>query len=152
MRELIRHIIKEDLSSRQKKLLNVINNIGMYNASTTVGGISRLISIVGEDNITTDNKISFIKGLIKTVHMEFISMDDMGEEPIHIDEEDDIISQIEILYSDEVLVDYIDNSSSGGDYGDHIPEEFVSYEELPEQIIDEIYNMIVNYCINVLGE
>jgi len=149
MRELIRHIIKEELSSRQKKLLNLINNIGMYNASTTVGGISRLISIVGEDNITTDNKISFIKGLIKTVHMEFISMDDMGEEPIHIDEEDDIISQIEILYSDVVLVGYIDNGSSDSDY---IPEEFVSYEELPEQIIDEIYNMIVNYCINVLGE
>lgn len=149
MRELIRHIIKEDLSSRQKKLLNVINNIGMYNASTTVGGISRLISIVGEDNITTDNKISFIKGLIKTVHMEFISMDDMGEEPIHIDEEDDIISQIEILYSDEVLVDYVD---AGYDDANFNPEEFVSYEELPEQIIDEIYNMIVNYCINVLGE
>ena len=149
MRELIRHIIKEDLSSRQKKLLNVINNIGMYNASTTVGGISRLISIVGEDNITTDNKISFIKGLIKTVHMEFISMDDMGEEPIHIDEEDDIISQIEILYSDEVLVDYVDAGYNDA-YFD--VEKFVSYEELPEQIIDEIYNMIVNYCINVLGE
>jgi hypothetical protein len=149
VKELIRHILKEELSSRQKKLLNLINNVGMYNASTAVGGISRLISILGEDNITTDNKISFIKGLIKTVHMEFISMDDMGEEPIHIDEEDDIISQIEILYSDEVLVDYVDNSSSDSDY---IPEEFVSYEELPEQIIDEIYNMIVNYCINVLGE
>jgi hypothetical protein len=149
MRELIRHIIKEDLSSRQKKLLNVINNIGMYNASTTVGGISRLISIVGEDNITTDNKISFIKGLIKTVHMEFISMDDMGEEPIHIDEEDDIISQIEILYSDEVLVDYVDAGYNDVYFN---PEKFVSYEELPEQIIDEIYNMIVNYCINVLGE
>ena len=66
MRELIRHIIKEDLSSRQEKLLNVINNIGMYNASTTVGGISRLISIVGEDNITTDNKISFIKAKLKS--------------------------------------------------------------------------------------
>ena len=149
MRELIRHIIKEELSSRQKKLLNLINNIGMYNASTTVGGISRLISIVGEDNITTDNKISFIKGLIKTVHMEFISIDEMGEEPIHIDEEDDIISQIEILYSDEVLVDYVD---VGYDDTNFNPEEFVSYEELPEQIIDEIYNMIVNYCINVLGE
>ena len=149
MRELIRHIIKEDLSSRQEKLLNVINNIGMYNASTTVGGISRLISIVGEDNITTDNKISFIKGLIKTVHMEFISMDDMGEEPIHIDEEDDIISQIEILYSDEVLVDYVDAGYNDA-YFD--VEKFVSYEELPEQIIDKIYNMIVNYCINILGE
>lgn len=149
MRELIRHIIKEDLSSRQEKLLNVINNIGMYNASTTVGGISRLISIVGEDNITTDNKISFIKGLIKTVHMEFISMGDMGEEPIHIDEEDDIISQIEILYSDEVLVDYVDAGYNDVYFNQ---ENLVSYEELPEQIIDEIYNMIVNYCINVLGE
>jgi hypothetical protein len=150
MRELIRHIIKEELSSRQKKLLNLINNIGMYNASTTVGGISRLISIVGEDNITTDNKISFIKGLIKTVHMEFISIDEMGEEPIHIDEEDDIISQIEILYSDEVLVDYIDNGYSDIESVNY--SRGVGYEKLPEQIIDEIYNMIVNYCINVLGE
>lgn len=148
MRELIRHIIKEELSSRQKKLLNLINNIGMYNASTAVGGISRLISIVGEDNITTDNKISFIKGLIKTVHMEFISIDEMGEEPIHIGEEDDITSQIEVLYSDDVMVGHTDNG-----YGiDFNPEEFVTYEKLPEQIIDEIYNMIVNYCINILGE
>lgn len=150
MRELIRHIIKEELSSRQEKLLNLINNIGMYNASTTVGGISRLISIVGEDNITTDNKISFIKGLIKTVHMEFISIDEMGEEPIHIDEEDDIISQIETLYTDVVLVDYIDNGYSDIESVNY--SRGVGYEELPEQIINEIYDMIVNYCINILGE
>jgi hypothetical protein len=137
--------INEGSESRQEKLLNMINNVGLLQASLSVGGMERLFNIVGEDNITTQNKIEFIKEVVMMSDYGFIIIDDIDEEPIHVGEDDDgTITQIELLYDDSVLLDIYD------DYDSEPDNEYINYESLPDQIIQEIFDIVLIYYNKII--
>ena len=66
MKELIRHIIKEETyqvvggNSRQDKVNSMIENVGMLNAIKSVGWFNNFKKIVGKDFLTFDDKITLI--------------------------------------------------------------------------------------------
>jgi hypothetical protein len=132
--------INEGSESRQEKLLNMINSVGLPQASLSVGGMERLINIVGEDNITIQNKIEFIKEVVMMTDYDFIVIVDIGEEPIHVGEDDDgTIREIETFYGDSALISIYE------DYDDEPDHEYVNYESLPDQIIKEIFDVVLIY-------
>ena len=133
--------INEVSELRQEKLLNIITQVGLLQASLSVGGMERLINIVGEDNITKEDKIDFITDVVTMEDYEYISMNWIGEEDIFIEEDGDgVISQIEIIYSDSVRISYYDDYDS-----EALTDDVVSYESLPDQIIIKIFDIIVKY-------
>jgi hypothetical protein len=138
-------MINEGSESRQEKLLNMINNVGLLQASLSVGGMERLINIVGEDNITKQNKIDFIKEVVMMTVYEYISPFDIDEEPIHVDEDDDgTIREIETFYGDSALISIYE------DYDDEPYHEYVNYESLPDQIIKEIFDVVLIYYNKII--
>ncbi len=48
MKELIRHIIKEE-TSRKTKLLKMVDSIGVLNTADVVGGVEKLFDILGNE-------------------------------------------------------------------------------------------------------
>ncbi len=70
-------------------------------------------------------------------------MSELGEEPILVDDDGVEFSQIEILYSTDVML-YHYEKETGKDHG----ESFMDYVQLRSYIIDDIFNMLVDYYIN----
>jgi hypothetical protein len=137
--------INEGSESRQEKLLNMINNVGLLQASLSVGGMERLINIVGEDNITIQNKIDFIKEVVMMTDHGYISVYDTYVEPIHVDEDDDgTLTLIETLYDDSALLSVYE------DYDDEPDSEYTNYESLPDQIIKEIFDIVLIYYNKII--
>lgn len=97
MKELIKHILNEE-TSIQKKLLNSIEKIGFLRTSKMVGGLDKLFRILGNEHITKDNKIRIIKEIILLTDEQYITLMELNEEPILVDDNDEEFSQIEILY------------------------------------------------------
>lgn len=142
MKELIRHIIKEE-TSRRDKLLKIVNSVGFLNASNIVGGVERLLDIVGSDYLTDSNKIDIIKEIIESSEGGPISMSELGEEPILVNDEDGEFSQIELLYSTDVMLYHYETET-----GKDVDESFMDYTQLRSYVLDDIFNMLVEYYIN----
>jgi hypothetical protein len=64
LQEHIRRILNEE-TSIEKKLLNSIDNIGVFKTSKMVGGINRLLSIIGKNKINISQKIELITDIVK---------------------------------------------------------------------------------------
>lgn len=60
MKELIRHILKEE-TSVQKKVKSMIDKLDYVKTSKVVGGFSNLKKILGDDYFTKTRKIDLIK-------------------------------------------------------------------------------------------
>jgi len=56
MKELIRHILKEETST-QKKLVSIINNVGFDKAITAVGGWDNFQKVMKDYDYLTDNMV-----------------------------------------------------------------------------------------------
>ena len=139
MKELIKHILKEE-TSIQKRLLNRIEKIGFLKTSKMVGGLDRLFNIIGKEHITKDNKIKIIKEIILLTDDEYIGLMELNEEPILVDDNDEEFSQIEILYPMDAALFYYDKDT-GRDTG----EVYWGYDELENDIVDDIFNMVIGY-------
>jgi len=142
MKELIRHIIKEE-TSRKTKLLKMVDSIGVLNTADVVGGVEKLFDILGNEFFTDSNKIDIIKEIIESNNGEYISLSELGEEPILVDDDGVEFSQIELLYSTDVML-YHYEKETGKDHG----ESFMDYVQLRSYILDDIFNMLVDYYIN----
>ena len=67
----------------------------------------------------------------------------MGENPYRIGKFDGEISQIEMLEPTEVVVYHY-----GGDlYDEELDEVYHSYRDLTNFIINDLFNMVINYYI-----
>lgn len=137
LQENIRKILREE-SSRTFKLLNTIESIGFLRTSEIVGGIKKLLNILGEDSITDSIKIQAIKEIILSNEHEYFSIYEINEEPILLDEENGIRKEIYHLFPDKFHV-YLTDIYSNKDKG----EAYENYKELPNDILDDIFNMLV---------
>ena len=142
LQETIKRVLKEE-TSRRDKLLKIVNSVGFLNASNIVGGVERLLDIVGSDYLTDSNKIDIIKEIIESNNEEYITLSEMGEEPILMDDEGEEFSQIEILYPTDLMVYHYETET-----GKDVDQSFMDYTQLRSYVLDDIFNMLVEYYIN----
>ena len=139
----IRKVLNEEVSKRQEQIQKMINEVGFLQTSKVFGGIKRTLQLLGEELLTKKMKIEIINDLVYNNENEYITLDGMGENPYRIGKFDGEISQIEMLEPTEVVVYHY-----GGDlYDEELDEVYHSYRDLTNFIINDLFNMVINYYI-----
>jgi len=139
----IRKVLNEEDSKRQEQIQKMINEVGFLQTSKVFGGIKRTLQLLGEELLTKKMKIEIINDLVYNHENEYITLDGMGENPYRIGKFDGEISQIEMLEPTEVVVYHY-----GGDlYDEELDEVYHSYRDLTNFIINDLFNMVINYYI-----
>lgn len=141
LQEIIRRILKEEFSVPQLKLIKHINNVGFLETSSLVGGIRKLLNILGKEYLTPENMISIIKELILNHDNEYITLSEMSESPIIIKVGKGELSQIEMLEPNRVVIFHY----GGHEYEDDLGETTKDYDRLSKELLNMIFNMVLDY-------
>jgi hypothetical protein len=140
LQENIRRILKEE--NLNQILINQIEDNGILDTSRLVGGIKELIYLLGEEYFTDDNKIKLIKEIILTTEDEYLTFKDMNENPLVLTDDDDELTQIEMLTPYEAAVFYYYT------YDEEAADEaYIDYDILTSRVLKDIFNMVINYYI-----
>ena len=148
LQENIKRILREEYTVRQMKLLTIASHTGLLKTGKMFGGIEYLINMLGDEFLTTNNKIKIIKEIVETTNDAYITLMDMNENPIVLKDEDGKLSQIEMIYKEDVAVFHY----GGYKYSQDLGENYMSYEELPKDVLDDIFNMVLDFYIGSLED
>jgi len=130
-------VITED--RMDKVINNMIDTIGLENTFKMVGDYNLV-----EPLLTDEDKINYIKDeFIKVNDGNYISMEQIWQQPIEIKEEDGIVEQIEGLHKNVVNVVKYNNKYGG------ITKYRPKYEELSSEIIDKLFRMMLSQYIKI---
>ena len=125
-------------NDRDKTIRNLIDKLGISDAIKMAGNY-----YVIEPYLKEIDKINFIKEKVNDL-TEWIGggvgLVEIDEEPIHYDEDENEIRQIEYLGKDSVTVDVYDADMDG-----HLGEFNVNYHSLPSQILNELVEILLNH-------
>jgi len=143
LQENISRILRED--SLKQSLIDEIKENGVLDSANLVGGLTTLLEILGDEFLTDNNIIKIIKEIVLTTEDEYITFLDMNENPLVLRDDDEVLSQIELLYPNDVAV-FEYNPRNGHDMG----EDYFVYEILETDILHDIFNMVINYYIDYL--
>ena len=131
----IKSIVKEN---KDKSIPNMIKTLGISDAIKYFGNYYTI-----EPYLKEIDKVNFIKEKVNGL-TEWIGggvgLVEIDEEPIHYDEDENEIRQIEYLGTNSVTVDVYD-----ADMNRHTSEFNVKYESLPSQIIEELVEILLNH-------
>lgn len=144
--ENVRRILREEYTAKQMKLLTLVSKLGLLKVGKMLGGVEDLINVLGDEFLTTNNKIKIIKEVVETTDYEYITLMDMNENPIVLKDEDGELSQIEMIYREDVAVFHY----GGYKYSQILDESYMSYEELPKDVLDDIFNMVLDFYTGTL--
>ena len=149
LQESIRRVLREEYTVRQMKLLTIASKVGLLKTAEMVGGVEDLMNMLGDEFLTTNNKIKIIKEVVETTdyeHDPYITLMDMNENPIVLKDEDGELSQIEMINKEDVTVFHY----GGYKYSQILDESYMSYEELPKDVLDDIFNMVLDFYTGTL--
>ena len=146
LQQNIKRILREEYTVRQMKLLTIASKVGLLKTGEMFGGIEYLINVLGDEFLTTNNKIKIIKEVIETTDYEYITLMDMNENPIVLKDEDGELSQIEMINKEDVTVFHY----GGYKYSQILDESYMSYEELPKDVLDDIFDMVLDFYTGTL--
>lgn len=125
-------------NDRDKTIRNLIDKLGISDAIKMAGNYYMI-----EPYLKEIDKINFIKEKVNDL-TEWIGggvgLVEIDEEPIHYDEDENEIRQIEYLGKDSVTVDVYD-----ADMNSHLGEFNVNYHSLPSQILNELVEILLNH-------
>lgn len=145
LQESIKRILREEYTDKQKKLLTLASQIGFLKTADMVGGVDNLLNILGNDFLNNkNNKIMIIKEVVESTDDECITLMDMNENPIVVKDEDGEISQIEMIYPNDVTIFHY----GGYGYSQELGETYMDYYTLPKHILDDIFNMVIGYYVD----
>ena len=140
LQEHIRKVLREEKLNQY--LINQIKDNGILDTSRLVGGLGELINLLGKEYFTDDIKIKLIKEIVLTTEEEYLTFIDMNENPLVLSDEDDLLTQIEMLTPYEAAVFYY--------YGyaeESADEAYIDYHSLTSSVLKDIFNMVINYYI-----
>jgi len=146
LQENIKRILREEYTVKQMKLLTIASQAGLLKTGEMFGGIEYLINVLGDEFLTTNNKIKIIKEVVETTDDEYIVLMDMNENPIVLKDEDGELSQIEMINKEDVTVFHY----GGYKYSQILDESYMSYEELPKDVLDDIFDMVLDFYTGTL--
>jgi hypothetical protein len=146
LQQNIKRILREEYTVKQMKLLTIASQAGLLKTGEMFGGIEYLINVLGDEFLTTNNKIKIIKEVVETTDDEYIVLMDMNENPIVLKDEDGELSQIEMINKEDVTVFHY----GGYKYSQILDESYISYEELPKDVLDDIFNMVLDFYTGTL--
>ena len=129
-------LISED--KKDETIRNMIDKMGVADAIKLAGNY-----YIIEPYLKEIDKVNFIKEKVNDL-TEWIGggvgLVEIDEEPIHYDEDENEIKQIEYLGKNSVTVDVYD-----ADMNRHLGDFNVQYESLPSQIIEELVEILLNH-------
>ena len=125
-------------NDRDKTIRNMIDKLGISDAIKMAGNYYAI-----EPYLKEIDKVNFIKEKVNDL-TEWIGggvgLVEIDEEPIHYDEDENEIKQIEYLGKNGVTVDVYD-----ADMNRHTGEFNVNYHMLPSQILNELVEILLNH-------
>ena len=125
-------------NDRDKTIRNMIDKLGISDAIKMEGNYYAI-----EPYLKEIDKVNFIKEKVNDL-TEWIGggvgLVEIDEEPIHYDEDENEIKQIEYLGKNGVTVDVYD-----ADMNRHTGEFNVNYHSLPSQILNELVEILLNH-------
>ena len=132
----IKSLMSEDKEDSKREM---IRSLGMSDAIKYFGNYYMI-----EPYLKVADKVIFIKEKVAEICDEIgdtsISLVELGEEPIHYDEEDGELSQLEYLDKTRVTICVYDE-----DMGSHLADYNLHYETLSTQIIEELVEILLNH-------
>ena len=146
LQQNIKRILREEYTVKQMKLLTIASQAGLLKTGEMFGGIEYLINVLGDEFLTTNNKSKIIKEVVETTDDEYIVLMDMNENPIVLKDEDGELSQIEMINKEDVTVFHY----GGYKYSQILDESYMSYEELPKDVLDDIFDMVLDFYTGTL--
>ena len=124
MKDIIRKILKEEVTSKQSKLLEYINQNGVLTTIKLLGGLDNLNrQLQGTDWMTRDVMLNTIIDVCK--EMGGFSMTELGLEEIKLDESNGLLRQLSFIDKNGIEI----TSYEKGDDGnyDEEPEDYLSF-------------------------
>jgi len=146
LQQNIKRILREEYTVKQMKLLTIASQAGLLKTGEMFGGIEYLINVLGDEFLTTNNKVKIIREVVETTDYEYITLMDMNENPIVLKVGDGKLSQIEMINKEDVTVFHY----GGYEYSQDLGESYISYEELPKDVLDDIFNMVLDFYTDTL--
>jgi hypothetical protein len=129
-------VINED--NIDNVIRGMIDKFGVKFTIETIGNYYKV-----EPHLKVIDKVNFIKEKVAEISEELgggFGLVEIHEEPIHYDEDENELRQIEYLGKNRVTVDVYDANMDS-----HIGEFNVKYENLPVQIIEELVEVLLNH-------
>jgi hypothetical protein len=123
--------MSEDKEDSKREM---IRSLGLADAIKYFGNYYTI-----EPYLKVVDKVEFIKEKVAEIS-ELVGDGITLVEPIHYDEDDEELKQIEYLKKNTAVVDVYDS-----DMNRHIGNFNVKYENLPVQIIEELVEILVNH-------
>ena len=130
--------INESDDKHKNKLSNLIDKIGLLSTSQMTGIYpNKLISMVGESKLTNKVMINFIQDVMKEIGG--FGLIEYDEDPILYGSNENEVREINFLGVSSVIVDVYNY-----DLTKHLGEFRVSYLNLTDDIIEKIYNVVID--------
>jgi hypothetical protein len=133
----IHNLISED--KKEDTIRTMIDKMGIVDTIKMMGNYYEIESYLKEID-----KVNFIKEKVREIGVKIggdgFGLAEINEEPIHYEENDEKLSQIEYLGANRVIIDVYDDEMGG-----HIRDYYVRYESLPSQILDELVEILLNH-------
>jgi hypothetical protein len=151
LQENIRRILKEE-TSLEKKLLNSIEKIGVLRTSKMVGGINRLLKIIGKNILNKEQKVNLIINIVEEYGVDGILIE-VSEYDIFVDidinftESRDYTTEVTDLYYNgraDIQQYPYDYEMEEYDY-DNFERRGVYIKEFSESDIDGIISKLIRY-------
>ena len=146
----IKSILKEN------KVVNLINDMGIYDTIRYFGGYNKLKQMMGDYEFTKEEKIQFIKDIVAKLCEEYDDVEVGGpgfswEGSIVYDETYEEKQLIEYYRPEYIVVERYTKEISGYDYDydDFYLGSFnIKYENLNHSIVDKIFYLMLSKIVN----
>ena len=133
------NIMKIDDESRIGKMINQsLEIVGLTSTIKLFGGVEEMKEYINNTKFSRENKIEFIKYVYSEIGG--VSFSEVYENPIHYPSGDETHEEIAYMTSEVVIVDVY----GGHEYNAHIESFEVPYEDLSDDMIDEIFDITLN--------
>ena len=128
--------------NKEEIIKNMIDKHGLNHVIKLMSGYDSVLNSLGREYFTNDVKLKYVKEKVNELCDEYgsgVALTEIDESPIFYYETEDGIRQIEYLSKNKVYVDVYE-----GNGHTHVGDFTVMYENLPTQILNELFEMLIN--------